>query len=268
MTTNAIAVRPKQPMNPLRIVASALFLVYGVGSLIYLISRGIIDNYIYSFSNIGDTFTYGVSSGLVTLHILLLLPVSLIGAFASAVLGLVSKRAVLQPLIGAAVFILFYVFSWILQLISIALGEWSRIYFFPGYGEDFLVWLTTGLLLVAILLSGLAWLISKNSKAPLNATSVPYDVTTAPASPLTPANPSGSYNNLPMFALIGAFVVPLAGIILGHLSLSYMKKGQLSEQNKGMATAGLILGYVFVGLGFLVGLILFIVLIVSAASGF
>ena len=27
-----------------------------------------------------------------------------------------------------------------------------------------------------------------------------------------------------MFALIGAFVVPLAGIILGHLSLSYMKK--------------------------------------------
>jgi hypothetical protein len=47
-----------------------------------------------------------------------------------------------------------------------------------------------------------------------------------------------------------------------------MKKGQLSTQNKGMATAGLILGYVFVGLGFLTGLILFIVLIVSAATGF
>ena len=71
-----------------------------------------------------------------------------------------------------------------------------------------------------------------------------------------------------MFALIGAFVVPLAGIILGHLSLSYMKKGQLSTQNKGMATAGLIIGYAFVGLSLLVGLILFIVLIVSAASGF
>jgi peptidyl-prolyl cis-trans isomerase B (cyclophilin B) len=71
-----------------------------------------------------------------------------------------------------------------------------------------------------------------------------------------------------MFALIGAFVVPLAGIILGHLSLSYMKKGQLSTQNKGMATAGLILGYVFVGLSFLTGLILFIVLIASAASDF
>ncbi len=263
----APAITPRR-INPLSIVASALFLVYGVGSVIYLISGGILEHYIYSFSNIGDTFIYGVSSGLVNLHFLLLLPISLLGAFASAVLGLVSKRVVLQPLIGAAVFILFYVLSWILQSISIALGEWSRIFFFPGYGEDFLVWLTTGLLLVAILLSGLAWLTSKNSKAPMKPISVTNGVATAPAAPLTPANPSGSYTSLPMFALIGAFVFPLAGIILGHLSLSYMKKGQLSEQNKGMAKAGLILGYVFVGLGFLTGLILVIVLIVSASTGF
>ena len=88
------------------------------------------------------------------------------------------------------------------------------------------------------------------------------------AQPIAPVRDSGSYTNLPMFALIGAFVVPLAGIILGHLSLSYMKKGQLSTQNKGMATAGLILGYVFVGLGFLTGLILVIALIVSASTGY
>ena len=263
----APALAPRR-IHPLSIVASVLYLAFAVLSIIHMVIRGSFQYFFENLTRIPEFFDYGIPNGLVNLHYLLLLPIVPLAAIAAAVLGIVSKKAVLQPMLGASLFVLFYVLSWILQGIAIAFGDWTEIYFFPGYGQEFIAWLTTGLLLIAILLSGLAWLTSKNSKSPLNPISVPNGVVTPPAAPLTPANPSGSYTNLPMFALIGAFVVPLAGIILGHLSLSYMKKGQLSTQNKGMATAGLILGYVFVGLGFLTGLILVIVLIVSAASGF
>ena len=262
----APALAPRR-IHPLSIVASVLYLAFAVITIIQMVIRGTLQYYFEYWANIGGAFDFNYFFGLLDLHYLLLIPVVLIGAVAATVLGVVSKKAIWQPLIGASIFVLFYALSWILQGIAIALGNWSD-FFFPGYARDFLAWLTTGLLLIAILFSGLVWLTSKNSKSPLNPISVPNGVVTPPAAPLTPVNTSGSYTNLPMFALIGAFVVPLAGIILGHLSLSYMKKGQLSEQNKGMAKAGLILGYVFVGLGFLTGLILVIVLIVSAASGF
>ena len=263
----APALAPRR-IHPLSIVASVLYLAFAVLSIIHLIAQGSFQYFFENLTVIPEFFDYGIPNGLVNLHYLLLLPIVPLAAIAAAVLGIVSKKAVLQPMLGASLFVLFYVLSWILQGIAIAFGDWTEIYFFPGYGQEFIAWLTTGLLLIAILLSGLAWLTSKNSKSPLNPISAPNGVVTPPAAPLTPVNPSGSYTNLPMFALIGAFVVPLAGIILGHLSLSYMKKGQLSTQNKGMATAGLILGYVFVGLGFLFGIILVIGLIVSASTGY
>ena len=55
---------------------------------------------------------------------------------------------------------------------------------------------------------------------------------------------SGS-NVLPLLALILAFFLPFASIVLGHVSLSQMKKGTMSAENRGLALAGLILGYVF-----------------------
>ena len=259
----AQAVAPRR-IHPLSIVASVLYLAFAVLTIIHYIIRGSFQYFFENFTRIPEFFDYGIPNGLVNLHYLLLLPIVPLAALAAAVLGIVSKKAILQPLLGASIFIVFYVLSWILQGIAIAIGDWTEIYFFPGYGQEFMAWLTTGLLLIAILLSVLAWSTSKNG----NSTPIQSASVNELGLPKSPVRDSGPYSNLPMFALIGAFVVPLAGIILGHLSLSYMKKGQLSEQNKGMATAGLILGYVFVGLGFLTGLILVIVLIVSAASGF
>ncbi len=71
----------------------------------------------------------------------------------------------------------------------------------------------------------------------------------------------GAPSQLPIFALVAAFIVPLAGIIMGHISLNQMNKGQISSQNRTMAIAGLALGYVFMALGFLAGIILIVVIL-------
>ena len=263
----APAITPRR-IHPLTIVSSVLYLAFAVISIIHMLIRGSFQYFFENLTRIPEFFAYGIPNGMVNLHYLLLLPIVPLAAVAAAVLGIVSKKAILQPLLGASIFVLFYVLSWILQGIAMAIGDWTEIYFFPGYGIGFIAALAAGLLLIAILLSVLAWSSSKNGNSTPMQTASANALGLPKAEPIAPVRDSGSYSNLPMFALIGAFVVPLAGIILGHLSLSYMKKGQLSTQNKGMATAGLILGYVFVGLGFLTGLILVIALIVSASTGY
>lgn len=55
-------------------------------------------------------------------------------------------------------------------------------------------------------------------------------------------------NLFAILSLVGALVLPLAGIILGHISLSQIKK--TGEQGRGLALTGLILSYVFVAFGF------------------
>jgi Domain of unknown function (DUF4190) len=79
------------------------------------------------------------------------------------------------------------------------------------------------------------------------------------AAPVAAPVGSGAQSNLPLVALILAFFVPLAAVIVGHISLNQMKQGLISSANQGMAKAGLILGYVFIGLGFLFGIIFAVV---------
>ena len=63
----------------------------------------------------------------------------------------------------------------------------------------------------------------------------PYYAQTAPIGPKT--------NTLSIVALILGFVVPLGGIITGHIALGQIKR--TGEAGHGMALAGTILGYVF-----------------------
>ncbi|HWH97065.1 MAG TPA: DUF4190 domain-containing protein [Pseudolysinimonas sp.] len=87
----------------------------------------------------------------------------------------------------------------------------------------------------------------------------PASVTTTPAAapPAQPTYPAygqpptpGYYapptNTLAIIALILAFLVPLGGIICGHIALGQIKR--TGESGQGLAKAGLILGYVFTGL--------------------
>jgi uncharacterized membrane protein YdjX (TVP38/TMEM64 family) len=61
---------------------------------------------------------------------------------------------------------------------------------------------------------------------------------TAPA-----AGPARPTNTLAIIALIAAFVFPLAGIVIGHIALSQIKK--TGEGGHALALWGTILGYVF-----------------------
>jgi hypothetical protein len=68
-------------------------------------------------------------------------------------------------------------------------------------------------------------------------------------------------------SLIGIFsgIGFIAGIICGHISLSQIKK--TGEEGRGMAIAGLIIGYVGVLLSIIVGIILAVLFAGIAASG-
>ena len=59
----------------------------------------------------------------------------------------------------------------------------------------------------------------------------------------------------------------IAGIVFGHLGLNAVKKGEAN--NRGLALAGLITGYVFLGLGILavIGYAALVAVLISAESG-
>lgn len=75
-------------------------------------------------------------------------------------------------------------------------------------------------------------------------------------------------NTLAIIALILGFVVPLGGIICGHIALGQIRR--TGEDGRGLALAGTILGYVFTGLTVLVVIayiIFFVVIFAAAGAG-
>ena len=100
----------------------------------------------------------------------------------------------------------------------------------------------------------------------------PGDVT-PPAAPSAPAAPPaypaygqqpaapGYYapptNTLAIIALVLGFVVPLGGIICGHIALGQIKR--TGEGGRGLALAGLILGYAFTAILvlYIIGVVIF-----------
>ena len=74
-------------------------------------------------------------------------------------------------------------------------------------------------------------------------------------------------SQLPLIALIGGILFPLLGIIVGHIALGQMKRGEIPSSNMGLAKTGLILGYVFIGLGFLAVIAYVAIFAAFASSG-
>ena len=68
-----------------------------------------------------------------------------------------------------------------------------------------------------------------------------YSAPAAPA-PAYGAPASSKTNVLAIVSLVSAFLISLVAIITGHIALSQIKK--TGEQGRGLAIAGLIIGYV------------------------
>lgn len=89
-----------------------------------------------------------------------------------------------------------------------------------------------------------------------------------PAGP-PPGPPGGGYgysppprgtNTMAILALVFAFVFSPLGIVFGHLSKKQIR--QTGEQGEGLATAGLVLGYIFTGL-YLLGCCIWLVVVIG-----
>jgi hypothetical protein len=105
---------------------------------------------------------------------------------------------------------------------------------------------------------------------PDDASAPPAAPAAAPAYPAygQPAAPAGGYyapptNTLAILALVLGFVVPIGGIICGHIALGQIKR--TGEGGHGLALAGLILGYALTALTILV--IIAYVVIIALAIG-
>jgi Domain of unknown function (DUF4190) len=69
------------------------------------------------------------------------------------------------------------------------------------------------------------------------------------SNPNYPPQPSQAPTSaLPVLALVLAFFIPIVSIVLGHVALNQMNRGQIASDQRGLATAGLVLGYVFTAL--------------------
>jgi hypothetical protein len=84
---------------------------------------------------------------------------------------------------------------------------------------------------------------------------LPAPTTTAPAY-------APPMNTLAILALVLSFVVSIGGIVCGHLALAQIKR--TGESGRELALAGLIVGYVFTGIGVLAVIASIVVAIVYA----
>jgi hypothetical protein len=272
----------KAKINPLRIVSSALFFLFAILSVISAFTMTPL--HFHNFQQISiDAPVYNFIPNLIMLAYFelfrfvcsILAPLLGIGA---TLLGLVSKRRWLQSTIGIGLFIVVFPISWVwewslsgvLSIVATQGFNWTQSWEPSGvhFKDTFLGWIALVCGFLAVLISIVASIASPKKFMTVSEEKAPPVTNGGQVSgaPSAISSPQSNLNNLPLFALIGAFVIPLAGIILGHLSLNYMKKGQLSDQNQGMAKIGLILGYVFVGLSFIVGLVIAVALVVISIN--
>lgn len=68
-----------------------------------------------------------------------------------------------------------------------------------------------------------------------------------------PSAPEGRTNTLAIIALVLGIVVPIGGIITGHIALNQIKR--TGEAGRGMALAGTIIGYVLTALTIILGIL-------------
>ncbi|KQQ65385.1 DUF4190 domain-containing protein [Microbacterium sp. Leaf320] len=86
-----------------------------------------------------------------------------------------------------------------------------------------------------------------------------------PAPQFTGPRTAPRYNLFALIAFLGCFVVPVVGIVFGHIAVGQVNAR--GEPGRGFARAGLILGYTFTALGAIL-VIVYIGMFAAAIAAF
>lgn len=237
--------------NPIRIFAGVFYIITGFASLL-------IPGIWHAADIVRLITTFGLSEGFIfTLKafqvflVVVALPVISITFGVSLFLTNRSRTSLVLAFGIFASTVIFGSALHIIDPISWGFDSWQYDFysFTPGFG-----WATLLCFVVATVLGAVSNLAKPTSTVILNS-SLDENSGQLPAQ----SDPAGvTPSNLPILALVGSFVIPLAGVILGHMAISQMNRGEISSSNRNLAKAGLIVGYVFTGIGFLTAIMLII----------
>lgn len=253
----------KVALNPARLISGIFFLITG---LLSLINPGIWK----SAELFKWLFEVGLGSGADLFYLIQLLLVTLVLPIGSIFLGVSAfLRLKLSIWVFSAIglFVVTAVVSWIFHYFSPVLFNYGGVlnsydvFHLSWYESTVWVdWLTLVTLVFATAIAVVSKFISiVDSPTPGNSGARAVSGEAGPH-----YNPASVPSNLPVFSLVAAFIVPIAAVILGHISISQMNRGQIVSDNRGLAVAGLVLGYVFMGISIVVGLIVIIVYVINA----
>ena len=242
-TLSATPAITKYKINPLRIVASALFLIVAIVSCFNPDLLGIQN--MLTILNMVD------AKGVVLQYTFAIVALP-IGSLALAVLGLFVKKGWIMLWLSVGFYVLVAPLSWAIQVFYISQSQWGQIFWsLSGNDSDFKGWLALIALTLAVGLTVVAnFAGDAASKEPIS----------VPVTPSGTISESGAPSNLPIFALVGAFVIPIAGVIFGHMAISQMNRGQISSANRNFARIGLIVGYIFTALSLMALIFVLVVL--------
>ena len=249
-------------INPLRLVAGIIYFLVAIGSLF----NGELWNILW-FRDVLDSIP-SWELGFLYHHIFAVIALP-IGGLAVGLVSILGKNKLALLLLSTAYFVAVLPVSWLAQyLVYNDLG-------YLGWGRSFLdirnewndtptSWLMVAGFTVAFI-AGVVAALAKSSGTPTLSSDDQAGVNQGYTQTTQPAAPGTFPSNLPIFALVGAFIFPIVGVVLGHISLSQMKRGQIVSDNRGLALAGMVIGYVFIGLSFIFGIILIVALVINAS---
>jgi len=101
---------------------------------------------------------------------------------------------------------------------------------------------------------------------PAPAPAAPAYSAPAPTGPAYAGAPASQKTNvLAIVSLVSSFFISLVGIITGHIALSQIKK--TGEQGRGLAIAGLIIGYIGLVVGIIVAIVWTIAIGAAISNG-
>ena len=239
--------RPKFQLNILRLVSGIFFVITAVMSAFNDVLRDL-PFFVNSWQGVIE-----FPASLALYHYVFLSVSLPLVCLALAVTGILAKSGKLWAIAAGVYFLLCwplsFVMTWLLQN-NFDFSHWQMLW----TSNEILNSGSTITFIIASLLAVVSMFVKLGK--PLQLTSENQISNIQPV-----VNVGAPISNLPIFALVGAFVVPLAGIIIGHISISQMNRGLISSQNRSMATIGMILGYVFTVLSIVIFIVSFMALI-------